>query len=74
MAPRWFCEIKVSILNCVLLPVQLTGSLQHKEKYMTQLQLELSDHTQDIKQYLTAISDPRGGKQCSLSDMVYREG
>ena len=41
---------------------------------MTQLQLELSDHTEDIKQYLTAISDPHGGKQFSLGDMVYREG
>lgn len=54
--------------------IQLTSSLQHKEKFMTQLQLELYDHTEDIKQYLTAISDPRGGKQCSLGDMVYREG
>ena len=58
---------------------------------MTQVQIELSDHSEDVKavsiityiacgitrhliQYLTAISDPRGGQQCSLSDMVYREG
>lgn len=27
-----------------------------------------------LMQYLTAISDPRGGEQYTLSDMVYREG
>lgn len=41
---------------------------------MSQVQFELSGHTDNIKTYLTAISSPHGGEQYSLDDMVYREG
>ena len=39
-----------AVFHVVCVLPQLTGSLQqHKETFMTQLQMELSDHTDDIK-------------------------
>ncbi|KAL5476310.1 hypothetical protein EMCRGX_G026236 [Ephydatia muelleri] len=55
---------------------QKGASMVRKEVFMTNIYEQIMDasHIRSVKEYLTAISDPQGGKESSFDITVYREG
>ncbi|XP_064393848.1 ras GTPase-activating protein 3-like [Halichondria panicea] len=71
---RTLTLISKSVQSLVNIGGPKSASLKHKELHMSKLNMELQDQTQNVMAYLTAISDPQGGSECSQEDTVFTEG
>lgn len=67
--------ISKTVQNMSNVGAKMSSNQTRKEDFMAPLNRQLMDHShiKEIQDYLTAVSDPRGGEEC-MDDNVYREG